>query len=70
MKRLEQIAAQALENLNHDRYLLSKVIAKRAEELSKGATPLIDGMDIKHNKATDIALKEIAEGKLEVELEN
>ncbi len=66
--RLEQIAAKALENLNHDRYLLAKTIGKRSEELSKGATPLVD-MDIKHHKATDIALREIAEGKLKVELE-
>ena len=70
MIRLEQIAAKALDNLDQDRYLLAKAIGKRAEELSKGATPLIEGMDIKHNKATDIALKEIAEGKLKVELEN
>lgn len=66
--RLEQIAAKALENLNHDRYLLAKTIGKRSEELSKGAVPLVD-MDIKHHKATDIALREIAEGKLKVELE-
>ena len=66
--RLEQIAAKALENLNHDRYLLAKTIGKRSEELSKGAAPLVD-MDIKHHKATDIALREIAEGKLKVELE-
>ena len=67
--RLEQIAAKALDNLNHDRYLLSKTIGKRSEELSKGAKPLVEGMDIKTHKATDIALKEIAEGKLKVELE-
>ena len=70
MTRLEQVAAKALENLNHDRYLLAKTIGKRAQELSKGATPLIEGMDIKHNKATDIALYEIAEGKLKAELES
>ena len=67
--RLEQIAAKALENLNHDRYLLAKTIGKRSEELNKGAKPLVEGMDIKTHKATDIALREIAEGKLQVELE-
>ncbi len=61
--RLEQITAQALERVDHDRYLLAKAIGKRAEELTKGATPLID-MDIKKNQPTDIALFEIAEGKL------
>ncbi len=67
--RLEQIAAKALENLNHDRYLLAKTIGKRSEELNKGAKPLVEGMDINTHKATDIALKEIAEGKLKVEVE-
>ena len=61
--RLEQITAQALERVDHDRYLLAKAIGKRAEELTKGATPLID-MNIKENQPTDIALFEIAEGKL------
>ncbi len=68
MKRLEQITAKALERLNHDRYLLTKAVGKRAEELSRGAAPLVD-MDIKKHKATDIALHEIAEGKLHIEKE-
>ncbi len=68
MKRLEQITAKALENLNQDRYLLAKAVGKRAEALSQGATPLVD-MDIKKHKATDIALYEIAEGKLNIEKE-
>jgi len=70
MVRLEQIAAKALENMNHDRYLLAKTVGKRAEELSNGAIPLIEGVDIKIDKATDIALMEIAENRLKVELEN
>ncbi len=68
MKRLEKITAKALERLNHDRYLLSKAVGKRAEELNAGAMPLVD-MDIKSHKATDIAIYEIAEGKLHVEKE-
>jgi len=68
MTRLEQITAKALERLNHDRYLLSKAVGKRAEELSSGAVPLVD-MDIKKHKATDIAIHEIAEGKLHIEKE-
>jgi len=63
--RLEQITAKALERYDFDRYLLSKAVGKRAEELTKGAEPLVD-MDIKRYKATDIALFEIAEGKLEI----
>jgi len=61
--RLEQITAQALERVDHDRYLLAKAIGKRAEELNNGAAPLVD-MDVKKNQPTDIALFEIAEGKL------
>ena len=69
MTRLEQVTAQALERLNHDRYLLSKAVGKRAEELSAGAAPLVD-MDIKRHKATDIAIHEIAAGRLHVEKED
>ncbi len=69
MTRLEQITAKALERVNHDRYLLSKAVGKRAEELNSGAAPLVD-MDVKKHKATDIALHEIAEGRLKVELES
>ena len=61
--RLEQITAQALERVDHDRYLLAKAVGKRAEELNAGAAPLVE-MDVKKNKPTDIALFEIAEGKL------
>jgi len=68
--RLEQITAQALERVDHDRYLLAKAIGKRAEELNNGAKPLIADMDIKKNQPTDIALFEIAEGKLLVTRES
>ena len=67
--RLEQITAQALERVDHDRYLLAKAIGKRAEELNRGATPLVD-MDVKKAQPTDIALFEIAEGKLLVSRES
>jgi len=67
--RLEKIVAEALKRVDNDRYLLAKAIGKRANELSGGAAPLVD-MDIKKAKATDIALCEIAEGKLRVSLDN
>jgi len=67
--RLEKIVAQALQHVNNDRYLLAKAIGKRANELSSGAAPLVE-MDIKRHKATDIALYEIAEGKLNISVEN
>jgi DNA-directed RNA polymerase subunit omega len=67
--RLEQITAKALERYDFDRYLLARAVGKRAEELTRGADPLVD-MDIKVDKASDIAIFEIAEGKLEIIKEN
>jgi len=67
--RLEQIAAVALEKYNFDRYLMAKAVGKRAEALTNGAKPLVD-MNLKEHKATDIALVEIAEGKLEIIVES
>jgi len=68
--RLEKTIAKALERIDHDRYLLAKAIGKRANDLNEGrATPLVD-MDIKKHKATDIALHEIADGKIRVSLDN
>ncbi|BCD67975.1 DNA-directed RNA polymerase subunit omega [Nitratiruptor sp. YY09-18] len=65
--RLEKITAQALENVGYDRYLLSIAVAKRANELAVGKPPLID-IDVKKYKYTDIALMEIAEGKIAIEV--
>lgn len=66
--RTEILTAKALERVNHDKYLLANAVGKRAEAISNGATPLVDA-DVKLMKATDIALLEIAEGKLDVNLE-
>ena len=65
--RLEKIAAKALENVGYDRYLLANAVAKRANELALGKEPLID-VDVKKYKYTDIAIMEIAEGKLKIEV--
>jgi DNA-directed RNA polymerase subunit omega len=61
--RIEEITAKALEKLNYDKYLLAKVVGKRAKEIENGAKPIVDA-DVKIEKHTDIALREIAEGKL------
>jgi DNA-directed RNA polymerase subunit omega len=66
--RTEEITAKALEQVNFDKYLLSVAVGKRAEELSKGAKTLLD-IDTDDMKYTDIALLEIAEGKLSVSVE-
>ncbi len=66
--RTEQLNAKALERVDYDKYLLANAVGKRAEEIAKGAKILIDG-DTTNMKYTDIALTEIAEGKITVSLE-
>jgi len=61
--KIEKLTAKALERVDFDRYLLAAAVGKRAEEISAGATPMVD-MDPKIDKFTDIALVEIAEGKI------
>jgi DNA-directed RNA polymerase subunit omega len=65
--RLEEILAEALEKVNNDRYVLSVAVGQRADELSKGAKPLIDSSLTKNMKYTDIAIKEIASGALVID---
>jgi len=67
MMRLEEILSQALERVNNDRYKLSIAVGQRADELSKGAKPLIDSTMTKNMKYTDIAIQEIATGALIIE---
>ncbi len=67
--RVEQVTAQALKNVNDDRYLLASAVGKRAEALANGAQPMID-YDPKKLKYVDVALLEIAEGKIIVSLES
>ncbi len=62
--RLEEILAQALKRVENDRYVLSVAVGQRADELSKGAKPLLENSETKNMKYTDIAIKEIASGLL------
>jgi len=64
--RTEKITAKALPFVNHDRYKLALLVAKRAEQLANGAEPLVD-INLANSKFTDIALYEIAEGKVSIE---
>ena len=64
--RLEKIAAKVLKKANNDRYILSLAIAERAKRLAEGEEPLIN-VDKTKYKYTDIALMEMAEGKIEVD---
>ncbi|AKF24534.1 DNA-directed RNA polymerase subunit omega [Sulfurovum lithotrophicum] len=66
--RTEQLTAKALEKVNFDKYLLANAVGKRAEKIANGAEVLLD-YDTSDMKYTDIALREIAEGKITVSLE-
>ena len=63
--RLEEVVSQALKRVNNDRYILSLAVGQRADELTKGAKPLLANPT--SMKFTDIALKEIANGLISVE---
>jgi len=63
--KIEKLTAQALARVDFDRYLLATAVGKRAEEIANGATPKV-AMDPKIEKFSDIALVEIAEGKIVV----
>jgi DNA-directed RNA polymerase subunit omega len=65
--RIEEIISQALDKVGNDRYKLSIAVGQRADELSKGATPLIQESRIKDMKYTDIAIEEIATGILKID---
>ena len=64
--RIEEIVSKALEKVGNDRYILSLAVGQRADELSKGAKPLLDNVTLKNMKYTDIAINEIAKGLLSV----
>ncbi len=64
--RLEERMSQALKRVNNDRYILSIAVGQRADELSKGAKPLLD-KNTQNMKYTDIAIDEIASGLLIIE---
>lgn len=66
MKRIEEITAKALALIGQDRYKLVMLVSKRADQLSNGAEPLIKA-DKNKQKYTDIALMEIAEGKVRLD---
>ena len=64
--RLEERMSKALERTNNDRYILAIAVGQRADELSKGAKPLLE-QNTQKMKYTDIAIDEIASGLLVIE---
>ena len=61
--RPEEIISQALKNVGDDRYRLALIVAKRVEMLTNGSPVLSENTD-RTMKFADIALLEIAEGKI------
>lgn len=66
--RTEQLTAVALEKVDFDKYLLANAVGKRAEAIANGAPSVLD-IDTTSMKYADIALQEIAEGKIIASLE-
>ncbi|HIP28664.1 MAG TPA: DNA-directed RNA polymerase subunit omega [Sulfurovum sp.] len=66
--RTEELTAKALENVNYDKYLLANAVGKRAKAIANGAKSALE-IDVSDMKYADIALREIAEGKIIVSLE-
>ena len=64
--RLEERISKALKKVNNDRYILSLAVGQRADELSKGAKPLLE-LNTQNMKYTDIAIDEIGSGLLNIE---
>jgi len=67
--RTEELTAKALENVDFDKYLLANAVGKRAEAIANGAPSVLE-IDITGMKYSDVALQEIAEGKITVSLED
>jgi len=67
--RTEELTAKALEKVDFDKYLLANAVGKRAKDIAAGAEPTLD-IDTSEMKYSDIALQEIAEGKIGVSLES
>lgn len=65
--RYEKIYAEALNKMNQDRYLLAEAVGRRVAQLTKGDKPLVE-VDAKRAKLPDVALMEIAAGKITVEI--
>lgn len=63
--RLEQSITKALKRVENNKYKLSLIVAKRANQLMQGEDPKID-LDYQHYKESDIAILEIANDKLDI----
>lgn len=64
--RIEEVIAKALDKTLNDRYVLANMVFTRVRQLENGAQPLVD-VEVKDYKLSDIAMMEIAGGKIRVE---
>ena len=64
--KVEELTAKVLENNpSMDRYQLALAVSKRSDELLNGATSKLN-INQKSVKAADLALMEIAEGRISI----
>lgn len=64
--RTEEVISKALKMVDNDRYKLCSLVFARIKELGNGAKPLIE-TKLSHSKEfSDIALLEVANGKIKL----
>lgn len=63
--RLEQITADALKQVDNNRYLLTAGVSKRVAQLLNGAQTLLN-RDISKEEPANVAIEEIAKGLIKV----
>ena len=69
--RPEQVIFKALQQADNDRYLLALAVSKRINQILAGDSIRVKDssgkdFDIKKHKISDLALLEIAEGKVNI----
>ena len=50
------------------KYALVVVTAKRARQLTEGSTPCVEGLSVDKDKPVSIAMQEIADDKIKIEI--
>ncbi|MDQ1341187.1 MAG: DNA-directed polymerase subunit omega [Campylobacterota bacterium] len=66
--RLEQLTADALKNVDNNRYLLTAAVSKRVTQLLNGDKSRL-GRDVSKEEPTNVAIEEIAKGLIKVSLD-
>ncbi|MFH1994129.1 MAG: DNA-directed RNA polymerase subunit omega [Nitrospinota bacterium] len=66
MENLEAELFAKVRDVIPGRFMMANVVSRRLEQLIRGAEPKFDPKEIKGMSKLEIALKEIAEGKITV----